>query len=284
MAIHSIDSHQHFWQLSRGDYDWLTHDLAPLYRDFLPEDLGVHITAARVSKTIVVQAAPTDAETDFILALADSTEFIGGVVGWVDMESSAATNRLKTLAENPWFKGIRPMIQDIKDDNWMLKPELQPAFECLIEQDLTFDALVFPRHLQNLKILLKRYPELKVVVNHGAKPDIAGEIWQPWAEEIASIGEETNTYCKLSGLLTEAGERTEHAAIKPYISQLLTSFGTSRLMWGSDWPVLNLAGDYQSWHDMAVKFIDDSAPTAKGAIMGKNAQAFYHITIQGEET
>jgi L-fuconolactonase len=279
-----VDCHQHFWQLSRGDYDWLTSDLTTLYRDFLPDDLKLLLAKNQVQQTIVVQAAPTDQETDFLLGLAEKTDFIAGVVGWVDMAAPNAPQRIKELAQNRWFRGIRPMIQDIEDVNWMLRAELAPAFETLQTLDLSFDALVMPRHLENLLVLLQRYPELRCVINHGAKPDIGNDTWQPWAEQMSAIARETGAHCKLSGLLTEAGDDASAASLQPYMAHLLRVFGAARLMWGSDWPVLNLAGDYQSWIDMAREFLRDAAPAHEAEIMAGNATNFYRIKREGSNS
>ena len=163
-----IDSHQHFWQLSRGDYCWLESEPETINRDFLPEDMQPLLAEAGVDKTILVQAAETTAETDFILSLADKYDFIAGVVGWVDMNHTSSLQALDRLSQHPKFLGIRPIIQGIADPNWMLKTELDPFFRWLIDNDFSFDALVRPIHLENLLLLLARYPELRVVIDHGA--------------------------------------------------------------------------------------------------------------------
>lgn len=272
-----VDCHQHFWQLERGDYDWLTPDLEILYRNFLQKDLTPHLVNTGVDRTVVVQAAPTEAETEYLLNLAEQNESIAGVVGWVDMESASAPNRLAELSNNPWFKGIRPMIQDIADDNWMLSAQLEPAFVAIQSLNLSFDALVFPRHLNNLFTLLRRYPNLRCVIDHGAKPNIANGDWDIWAEGMSKLAKETNAYCKLSGLLTEAGDNADHDHLKPYMKHLLECFGSDRLMWGSDWPVLELAGDYVNWHHMAREFITQTEPDAVPKVMGLNAINFYRL-------
>ncbi len=272
-----IDSHQHFWQLARGDYAWLTPELELLYRDFLPTDFQPILTSAGVEKTVLVQAAETIAETQFLLQLAQDNEFIGGVVGWVDMECPDAVAQLAHLGENPYFKGIRPMIQDIADSNWMLKPELAPVFEYLVENNLTFDALVMPKHLDALYALLLRYPELNVVVDHGAKPDIANELTPQWFEKITLIASDTSAFCKLSGLVTEAGNEPSLSKLTPYMAHLLTSFGAERLMWGSDWPVVKLASDYSSWVKQVESFLKHLPEKEQQLVWSTNAQQFYRI-------
>jgi len=272
-----IDSHQHFWRLDRGDYRWLTPGLKPLYRDFLPEHLAPQQAAEGVGRTVLVQAADTEAETAFLLSLAESAGFVGGVVGWVDMESPAAPRRLAELAGNPRFKGIRPMIQDIPDPGWMLRPGSTPAFEALIECELSFDALVTPEHLDNLLVLLKRHPKLRAVIDHGAKPRIgAGEL-RPWRRAMAALAEETSVCCKLSGLVTEAGERADAERLQPYVDELVERFGPERLMWGSDWPVVELVMSYRQWNGLTESLLGNLGPEQRAWILDKTARGFYRL-------
>ena len=168
-----IDAHQHFWRLERGDYGWLTPELEPIYRDFEPDDLAPHLSANAISGTVLVQAAPTVAETHFMLELARQNAFIRGVVGWVDFEHPEAADTITSLAEDPHLVALRPMIQDIADDDWMLKPQLSTAFDAMIAGGLVFDALTLPRHLKNLLELLSRHPTLRTVIDHASKPEIA---------------------------------------------------------------------------------------------------------------
>ena len=273
-----IDAHQHFWQLSRGDYGWLTRDFEAIYRDFMPADLLPQLRRTGVTRTVLVQAAPTVAETEFLLALAERHDFIAGVVGWVDMASARGLADLRRLAGHAKLKSIRPMIQDIEDPDWMLRPELAPTFEALIEADLAFDALITPRHLAPLARLLERFPGLRLVVDHGAKPAIARDGLDEWADGLTAIARFPNAYCKLSGLLTEAGERTDADSLRPYLQHLLASFGPTRLMWGSDWPVLNLAGEYQGWLALVRDFLAPLPAGQQAAILGANAQHFYRLS------
>jgi L-fuconolactonase len=272
-----VDAHQHFWQLARDDYGWLTPTLAQLYRDFMPDDLAPHLTQHSIDATILVQAAPTVAETEFLLGIADTTPFVLGVVGWTDFAAPSAAKDIARLAQHPKLVGLRPMIQDIADDDWMLRADLAPAFEAMIDGDLTFDALVLPRHLPNLRRLLSRYPELRTVIDHGAKPDIAGARLNVWANDIASIAEETNAYCKLSGLLTEAGDDWTQATVAPYVAHLFEQFGQQRLVWGSDWPVLTMAANYETWIEMSRRFLPSK--DARDAIFGANTLILYRIHL-----
>ncbi len=272
-----IDAHQHFWQLARADYSWLSPEMAVLYRDYLPEDLIRHLERCQIEGTVLVQAAATVAETEYMLSLADRHDFIKGVVGWVDFDGMNAIRDLERLAKNQKFKGVRPMIQDMENIDWMLSDWLDPVFKKLIELDLCFDALVKPEHLSNLLILLKRYPDLKVVIDHGAKPNIVDRQFDAWAKGMARLASETGAYCKVSGLWTEAGGDVSLDAMVPYMAHLLESFGPDRLMWCSDWPVLNLAGEYGDWFSQAKLVFVVLKEAEQNAIFGGNAEAFYGL-------
>ena len=273
-----IDSHQHFWSLQRGDYHWLTPALDTLYRDFLPPDLQPMLQAAGVQRTILVQAAASVAETEYLLSLAGKHAFIAGVVGWVDMDDpTTALDDLRRLRENDSLLGVRPMIQDIADPDWMLRDHLTPVFEQLIASNLRFDALVLPAHLKNLRRLLDRHPRLACVIDHAAKPAIASASWQPWADDMVALAASTNCYCKLSGLLTEAGARTDDDALRPYVEHLLACFGAQRLMWGSDWPVLTLASRYGDWVQQSERLLRHLGSVDQEAIFGATAKDFYGL-------
>jgi L-fuconolactonase len=273
-----IDSHQHFWALERGDYDWLTADLAPIHRDFLPADLKSLLESVNVQKTVLIQAAATEAETLYLLDLAAEYPFIAGVVGWVDFEHLDAPARITRMAKRNVI-GLRPMIQDISDTSWMLKPSLQPAFEAMIANDLRFDALIQPRHLQVLKTFVETYPALRVVIDHGAKPRIAEQSLQPWAINVSSLADNSDVYCKLSGLVTEAGPDWNVNSLREYVRVLVDAFGPDRLMWGSDWPVLNLASNYAAWHSLTMDLLADLSADDRALIMGGNAARFYGLNL-----
>jgi L-fuconolactonase len=241
-----VDSHQHFWRLDRGDYGWLTPAFEPIYRDFLPADLAPQLARAGVGATIAVQAAPTVAETRFLLQLARENRFIAGVVGWVDFESPDAVESIAELAADVNLVGLRPMIQDIPDLEWMLRQEFDPVFEAMIDHGLVFDALVKPQHLPALRGLVARYPDLKTVVDHAAKPPLAGGNLAGWKREIAQLAGASEVVCKVSGLVTEAG-RADAPMLAECFDHLLQTFGAQRLMWGSDWPVCELVCSYEDW-------------------------------------
>jgi len=273
-----IDAHQHFWRLARGDYGWLTPKLAPIYRDFAIDDLRPHLAAAGITGTILVQAAPTEAETEFLLELAaGSGGLVKGVVGWVDFEVPDAADRLERLARNPLLRGVRPMMQDIADTDWMLSPALEPAFRAVVDLGLRFDALVQPPHLTNLRRLLDRYPELRLVIDHGAKPRIAAAVREPWAADMRALAHETSAWCKLSGLVTEASATWTAADLRPYAEHLLDCFGPARLLWGSDWPVVELVGSYEGWWAATAELMRQLDAASRERVLGGNAAEFYGI-------
>ncbi len=272
-----IDAHQHFWALARGDYGWLTPDLAPIYRDFQPKDLEPALSARGIGGTVLVQAAPTEAETAYMLDLAAQTGFVKGVVGWVDFESPGAVDSIATLAENPLLLGLRPMIHDIVDDAWMLGPALTPAFDAMAASGLVFDALTRPRHLGHLSTLLGRHPDLTVVIDHGSKPNIAAGHFDAWADAMARLARETGAAVKLSGLVTEAGPDWRVETLRPYVDHLLDTFGPDRMLWGSDWPVCTLASDYARWCAATDALIGALSDREKAAILGGTAIATYGL-------
>ena len=272
-----IDAHHHVWALARRDYGWMTPDLTALYRDFLPPDLEPALTAHGIDGTVIVQAAPTEAETLFLLALVRDWPRARAVVGWVDMTSADAGVRLKRLAQDQLLRGIRPMIQDEADPDWMLQETVGTAFQAIGTRGLTFDALVRQHQLPTLMRLVDRYPDVPVVIDHGGKPDIAGGDFQSWADDMRALAERPQVMCKLSGLLTEAGPRTADADLRPYIDHLLDGFGPGRLMWGSDWPVLNLAGDYNGWITQSQRLLRHLSLDEQAQVFGRTAARFYGI-------
>lgn len=275
-----IDAHQHFWSLERGDYGWLTPEAGGLYRDFGPADLEQSLATHGIAATILVQAAPTVAETLSLLEIARQTPFVAGVVGWADLTASDAAAAIAELARDPLLVGLRPMVQDLEDDDWLLRPDLAPAIAAMVRHGLVFDALVHPRHLPRLAGFVERYPELPVVLDHGGKPAIADGCLDPWRAGVAAIAAWPQVLCKVSGLATEAGPGWNAATLKPYVDHLLGVFGSERLMWGSDWPVLTRAGRYEEWWAASAVLFAGLAPAARAALFGGNAAHFY-LTARG---
>ncbi|MGF6637880.1 amidohydrolase family protein [Paraburkholderia sp. MM6662-R1] len=286
-----VDAHQHFWTIARSDYGWLTPELPLLWRDFFSADLAPLAQAAGVDKTVVVQAAPTMEETLYLLKLVANEPLVGGVVGWVPMLDPDAASFIEELAREPKFKGVRPMLQDLPDDDWIANPGLDPAVDALVTHGLAFDALVYVRHLPYLAKFAARHPELRIVIDHVAKPYLpndqgvartnagarVGEDWIEWTHWMGEFAGMKNVLCKFSGMVTEAPPGYTDDAFSPYFAFLLSQFGPQRLMWGSDWPVLNLNGDYASWHACVERLASSLGKEDRAAIFGETARSFYRL-------
>ena len=270
-----IDAHHHLWTLARGDYGWLTSDLAPIYRDFSLADLAPHLAAAGIEGTILVQAAPTEAETMFLLGIAENAEVVRGVVGWTDFDAADAMPRIDVVAARELLVGLRPMVHDIADDDWLLGPALVPLLRAMAGYGLVFDALVKPRHLPRLLRVIDSHPDLQFVLDHCGKPQLAtGEI-AVWQRDIALLAERPNIVCKLSGLATEAAPDWQIADLRQAVDHVLACFGPGRLLWGSDWPVVNLAGGYAKWLAAARALLADLSLDEKADVFGNNAARIY---------
>jgi L-fuconolactonase len=273
-----VDAHQHFWQLKRGDYDW-TKSSEVLYRDYFPVDLQEHLKRSGIDKTINVQAAPTLSDTEFMLGLAQHHDSIAGVVGWIDLESADYREQYKRFCEQPGFVGIRVMIQSMEDANDILQPAMIEALQFLAAENFPVDLLMRSHQLSSVLKLLREVPNLRAVIDHIAKPDIAQGQWEPWASQLEEIASYPSLYCKLSGMVTEADHREwTREQIKPYVQHIVQTFGTQRVMFGSDWPVCLLAASYEQ----VVQLLEEALPEgvtelAKTAIFGHNTLRFYKL-------
>ncbi len=277
-----IDAHHHFWQVARGDYHWMSPDMGELlYRDYLPDDLAPLLRRAGVDATVVVQAAQTEAETIYLLGLAARTPFVAGVVGWLDMEDAGFGTELDALQRHSKFVGLRPMLQDLADDAYILRPAVLANLKLLAERGIAFDILVHPRHLPHVVRALEAVPGLNAVVDHIAKPDIASGAFDGWAEDMATVAAFPNVHCKLSGMITEADHRRwKPADLKPYVDHVAGSFGPGRLMFGSDWPVCLQAGSYAEALQALRAILDGRLTEAeRDAVYGLNATRFYGLSL-----
>ena len=273
--MQKLDAHMHVWQLERGDYDWLTPELGSIYRDFEIDDVWNEAADARVSRTILVQAAASSAETDYLLGLATSDQRVAGVVGWVDFEAPDAADQIARRSKDQHIVGLRPMIADIPDPNWILGDAITPALESMLVNGLVFDAHARPDLVSLMTLLAERYPDLQIVLNHGGKPPIESRELSEWRRDISTLARQKNVACKLSGLLTEAGPYSGDAAIGEVVGHLAECFGPSRLLWGSDWPVLNMAGSYSGWVSQSERLIGKHLPGHASAIWAGNAERIY---------
>lgn len=274
-----IDAHQHYWQPQRGDYGWLEQAPAQLRRDFLPADIQAERRLAGVGASVLVQAAPAEAETRYLFELARIDHDVLGVVGWVDFEAADVAARIQALVRdgNGLLVGLRPMVQDIADPDWLAKPALDAAFDALQRYDLAFDALVTPAQLPALGWRLAKESSLRAVLDHAGKPSLTCGGFRTWAMQIDQLADHTQLHCKFSGLLTQLAADMPDHAIDDYVEHLFACFGAERLLWGSDWPVVTLRGDYRHWLALAQGYMRALAPTAEAAVFGDNARSFYRL-------
>ena len=280
----SIDAHFHTWQLERADYGWLTPALGPIYRDVQVADWWREAQPLGVQGGVLVQAAPTAAETEFLLQQAGQHPQVLGVVGWVDLLAPDAPQQVQALAARPRLKGLRPMLQDIADTSWIAQDAAQPALAAMAECGLVFDALIQPRHLRVIARLAQRHPTLRIVVDHGAKPlmsaasgQTAFQDWRDGLQTLAQTTEAGRVMCKLSGLWTEAPAGQPCAHVQPWAQALLEVWGPERLIWGSDWPVLEMAGAYAQWRQFSEELLAACSDAQRQAVLGGNAQRMYRL-------
>ena len=270
-----IDAHQHFWQLAARAGSWPPPSLAAIHRDFAPADLAPLLAAHGIAGTVLVQSLPSAADNDYLLALAAKTSFIRAVVGWSDLLAPDAAAAIARLASHGKLKGLRPMLQDLDDDQWIANPALAPALAAMAEHGLRLDALVLPRHLPALLHCARVYPQLAIVIDHAAKPPIADAGFGTWREDMALLAALPNVHCKLSGLVTEARPGWNVDDLRPYAAHVLDVFGPRRVIWGSDWPVVDLAGGYAAWLAASEALLAHLGQEDRDDIFGRNACRFY---------
>ena len=273
-----IDSHVHFWQLSRGDYHWLTSDMQAIQRDFGPEDFETGKNNNNVSQIILVQAAPTSDETRYIIDVARQCDFVTAVIGKVDIENAdAALDQLHEFAAYPLFRGIRPRLVNMGENSWLKLPQLDETVRGLLQLDLSFECMVLPHEINDLTNWLNKYPGLRTVLSHAGMPDIAHDGFDYWADKIKHIATETHVHCKLSGLTTLASRDWNTETLRPYFEQLLSCFGYERLIWGSDWPVMLCGGNYDDWCTVCDELLQGLNENMRQAIYADNAKKFYRL-------
>ncbi|GAA2874163.1 amidohydrolase family protein [Streptosporangium fragile] len=280
MAV--IDAHQHFWNLETGSYPWLTPAAGPIHRTFEPEELLPQLAAAGVERTVLVQAADSYADTDAMLAQADAHDFIAAVVGWVPLNRpDEAAEALERYRRHPRFAGVRHLIHDDPDPDWVIQDSVIEGLGLLAEAGLPFDVVaVLPRHLEHVPVLAERVPGLRLVIDHLAKPPIKDKGWEPWASLIARAAEHPNVHAKVSGLNTAADPVTWTADdLRPYVDHALEVFGPDRLMFGSDWPVAILAGDYAKVWKETGALLAGLTEADRAAVLGGTAARFYGIEV-----
>jgi len=275
-----LDAHQHFWHYSPTEHTWMTDQMGILKHDFYPEDLQPLLAGIHFDGSIAVQARQNLVETRWLLELAEKHPFIKGVVGWVDLRSEKLREELRRFADHPRLVGVRHVVHDEPDDEFMLRPEFRRGIALLQDFNLTYDLLLFPKHLKAAKQLVAEFPRQPFVIDHLAKPRIAEQLVSPWREELLQLAKLPNVFCKLSGMVTEA--RWNHwqpRDFQPYLDIAFAAFGWSRLMIGSDWPVCTLAGEYDRVMKIVIDYVQKYSAEAQAAILGENCARFYRIEL-----
>lgn len=274
-----IDAHFHLWKLQRGDYGWITPELPLLYRDYQHSD-WLEGRGKDVSAGILVQCAPSLAETEFLLDIADKHTDILAVVGWVDLSTEKARQDLKALSKHNKLVGIRPMLQDIADPDWILQEQVIDNLHYCAELNLSLDALITPAQLPYFCEAAVQLPNLKVIIDHAAKPNLREQQLEEWQRYMSILAGMPNIYCKLSGLLTEAKASATASDLQPCTDFLIEQFGVDRLVWGSDWPVLKLAASYQDWQKITETLCRSLSTKDYQKIIGENALNFYDVKLE----
>ncbi|WP_132745678.1 amidohydrolase family protein [Scopulibacillus darangshiensis] len=275
----NVDAHQHFWNLEKVNYPWLSQESEIINRTFEAPELEPLLRVNGIDKTIVVQAMDSYQDTEYMIDTAARYDWIAGIVGWVPLNRpEEADQKLEAFIRHPKFKGVRHLIHEEEDPDWLIRDDVIEGLRVLASYGLPFDVVaVFPNHLKHVPTIAEKVPDLKMVIDHLAKPPIkVGEI-ESWAKEISKAAEYTRVYAKISGLNTAASEKWTSEDLKLYIDVALEKFGAKRLMFGSDWPVANLAGDYHKVWTETNKVLDHYSPLEKEAILGGTAIEFYHL-------
>ena len=273
-----IDAHHHLWQYNDHDYIWMTGEMEPLRRDFLTPDLRSVCEESGVEGSVAVQARQTLAETEWLLQLAEKCSLIRGVVGWIPLIEDHVGSFLDRYSQNRRLKGVRHVLHDEPDDEYMLRDDFNRGVDRLQAYNLTYDILIFERHLPQTIQFVDRHPNQVFILDHIAKPRIREEILSPWRDNIRELAKRHNVYCKLSGMVTEAKWNTwTESDLVPYFETVLSAFGPSRLMFGSDWPVLTLACSYRRWTDCVRSFVSELSTDEQQRILSGSAIAAYRL-------
>lgn len=274
-----IDAHVHLWDPARGDYSWLTSAIPELYRRFDKQDLRPLLDVAGVDGVVLVQAAPTAAESDYLLSITEHAPWIAGVVGWVDFDAREVEDEVARRAAQRKFVGVRPMLQDISDADWIVAPERARALSALASHELVFDALIRPEHMSRIEAIARRHPDLSIVIDHAAKPVIANTVDASWHDGLSALAACPNITCKLSGLLTQLEPATDRAKVLDCSRIVIETFGAARVIWGSDWPVLTLAASYDEWGALTHEALEALSASDRDAVMGGNAARIYQLEL-----
>jgi len=274
-----IDAHHHFWRIGKHTYPWIEPN-SVLDRNFGPEELAPLLAQHRIERSVLVQSIASLDETRWFLVLAERHPSIAGVVGWVDLADAKVEDTLDELIarHGPRLVGVRHNLHDEPDDRWVLREDVLRGLAAVAGRGLAYDLLIRPRHLPVVLELIRRQPDLKLVIDHAAKPAIAAGAWDDWATPLSEVARHPRVSCKLSGLITEADcERWRPADLKPYIDQVLAAFGPARVMFGSDWPVCLLAGPYERVVEAVERNVEGLGASEREQVFGVTAERFYGL-------
>ena len=272
-----VDSHHHFWDIDKFDYSWMP-DGSPLAVDYGPTQLAPLIKAAGIDYTVVVQAVSSPDEARWLLELADQNDFIAGIVGWVDLTDPKVGYTLDELQRSKYFKGVRHIWEGENDPGWIVNSGAINGLQELVRRDLTFDFLAKPPNLPFIPQVMEQVPDLRAVVDHIGKPLIADHLVEPWLSDMRKVASINGIHCKISGMITEADQQSWIADdLRPYVHHILGMYGTDRLMFGTDWPVCTLAGEYQTVADTTRGILNSLSHTAKADVFGGTAIRFYRL-------
>ena len=273
----SLDSHQHFWQYDPVKQEWIDDNMAVIRKDFLPADLHPLLQQNNMDGCIAVQADQSIAETDFLLRLQKENPFIKGVVGWVDLRANDITDQLAHYTQFRALKGFRHVLQG-EAPEFMLQPDFLRGIAALKGFGFTYDILIFPKHLPAAIKMLQQFPDQKFVIDHLAKPYIRAGLIDQWKKDMHTIAQYKNVYCKISGMVTEADYKNLIPAdFTPYINVVVEAFGTTRILFGSDWPVCLVAASYQHMIAIVKDYFAGFSATEQADFFGNNAAAFYNL-------
>lgn len=278
----TVDAHQHFWDLSGGGYSWLAPDLGEIHRSFGVADVEPLAAAAGVDDVVLVQADDSLEDTEAMIQIADEWNRVVGIVAWAPLaDAHALDSVLERYAADPRIVGIRHLMHDEPDPDWVMGQAVGWGLARLAERGLSFDVVaVLPRHLEHVSTLAARHPSLRIVIDHLAKPEIATGAWQPWAGLLAEAAAFPNVHAKVSGLDTASGDRCTVAAIRPYVDHALEHFGADRLMFGSDWPVNVLAQGYAGWWSTVADLVAPLSTGERSSILGGTARTVYGLVAR----
>jgi len=275
-----IDTHHHLWSYDRKAYGWIDDSMGILRRDYLPEELEAELAGAAVSGTVVVQARQTVEETKWLLSVAETTPWILGVVGWLDLRSGTLNNSLDLFAPHPKLVGIRHVLQDEPDRDFMLNPSFMEGIAQLEARRLTYDILIYHDQLEQAAKLVSSFPHQKFVLDHMAKPPIRQGGWQPWKRGMEALARHSNVWCKISGLVTEADHaQWNYETLLPYLDAAVQAFGAERMMVGSDWPVCRLAAEYGEVMAIPQRYFASWSREEQQKIFQRNAMDCYELEL-----